>query len=596
MVQMHQLIRGGREHRLQIASTREALNVIASLGLIEAARVDRLREAYIFLRNLEHRLQYADDAQTQALPVNETEQRRIAEAMNFADWAAFCSVLKTHRDCVTAEFENVFAKPIDNAKPPNTKQVTGLEANIHAVFGEYHLEEKTTKEIAARVDAWVRASRTATLSIKVRARMEALIPQALRAALTHDASSATAFRLFDLLDAIDKRETYLALLSEHPSVLNRVARIAAKSAWAADFMKKHPVLLDELLHHKNTVIDWSAERENLHQQSGRFAADTEALYELLRHTKQVITLKLNIADIEGRMSVMALSDGLSMLADMLLEATLKLAWQSMKVAENPIPAGFAIIGYGKLGSKELGYASDLDLVFLYDENSGIANDKYAKLAQRLSSWLNTMTAGGVLYETDLRLRPDGASGMLVSSLGAFRDYQFTRAWTWEHQALTRARWCAGDEALAAPFEAIRDEVLSKPREREKLRLEIVEMRDKMRLEKDKPEKDRPHQIELKHTRGGIVDVEFIVQYLILAYSHEHPDFLKNLGNFALLMRAGALGILDEDIAAKVAKAYLVYREQQHLARNNNQLKTWVAEDALSDERHAVIAAWAALLE
>ncbi len=594
VVQMHQLIRGGREHRLQIASTRESLNVIASLGLIEAARVDRLREAYIFLRNLEHRLQYADDAQTQALPVNETEQRRIAEAMNFVDWAAFCSALKTHRDCVTAEFENVFAKPLDEAKKPNVVRATSLEANIHAVFGEYHLDEKTTKEIAARVGAWARASRTATLSIKVRARLEALIPLALRAAFAHDASSATTFRLFDLLDAIDKRETYLALLSEHPSVLNRVARIAAKSAWAADFMKKHPVLLDALLHHKNTVIDWPAERENLRQQSVRLATDTEALYELLRHTKQVITLKLNIADIEGRMSVMALSDGLSMLADMLLEATLKLAWQSMKVADNPIPTGFAIIGYGKLGSKELGYASDLDLVFLYDENSGIANDKYAKLAQRLSSWLNTMTAGGVLYETDLRLRPDGASGMLVSSLGAFRDYQSTRAWTWEHQALTRARWCAGDVALAAPFEAIRDEVLSKPREREKLRFEIVEMRDKMRVEKDKPDKDRPHQIELKHTRGGIVDVEFIVQYLILAYSREHPDFLKNLGNFALLMRAGALGIFDEDIAAQVAKAYLVYREQQHLARNNNQLKTWVAENALSDERHAVIAAWNAL--
>jgi [glutamine synthetase] adenylyltransferase / [glutamine synthetase]-adenylyl-L-tyrosine phosphorylase len=201
-----------------------------------------------------------------------------------------------------------------------------------------------------------------------------------------------------------------------------------------------------------------------------------------------------------------------------------------------------------------------------------------------------MTAGGVLYETDLRLRPDGASGMLVSSLNAFRDYQFSRAWTWEHQALTRARWCAGDVILVAPFDAIRNEVLSKPREREKLRQEIIEMRDKMRNEK----KDRADQLDLKHTRGGIVDVEFIVQYLILAYSHEHPDFLKNLGNFALLMRAGALGILDEDIAAKVAKAYLAYREQQHLARNNNQLKTWVAVDAMSDERHAVMAAWAAL--
>jgi [glutamine synthetase] adenylyltransferase / [glutamine synthetase]-adenylyl-L-tyrosine phosphorylase len=590
VVQMHQLIRGGREPRLQIASTRESLDVIESLGLMDAARVARLRETYVFLRNLEHRLQYVDDAQTQALPSIEIEQTRIAQTMNFTDWAAFEAALRTHRNIVTAEFENVFAKSGDSENSVSTTRQTSLNANIHAVFEHFSLEEASKTAISARVAAWTSASRTATLSPKVRTRMETLIPLTLRAAVAHDPSPTTAFRMFDLLDAIDKRETYLALLSEHPDVLNRVARIAAKSAWAADFLRKHPVLLDELLHHRNAVIDWSSERESLYAQSARLANDTEALYELLRHTKQVITLKLNIADVEGRVGVMALSDGLSMLADMLLEATFKLAWQSMKVAEATAPRGFAIIGYGKLGSKELGYASDLDLVFLYDEHSGIATDKYAKLAQRLSSWLNTMTAGGVLYETDLRLRPDGASGMLVSSLNAFRDYQFSRAWTWEHQALTRARWCAGDATLAAPFDAIRNEVLSKPRDKEKLRQEIVEMRDKMRNEK----KDRADQLDLKHTRGGIVDVEFIVQYLILAYSHEHPDFLKNLGNFALLMRAGALGILDEDIAAKVAKAYLVYREQQHLARNNNQLKTWVAISAFSEERHAVMAAWSAL--
>ncbi len=595
IVQMHQLIRGGREPRLQIASTRESLDAIASLGLMDIARVTQLRAAYVFLRNLEHRLQYVDDAQTQALPTSKIEQTRIAQVMNFTDWAAFDAALKNHRDVVTAEFENVFVKTSGGDGGAVSVKETDLNANIHAVFEQFLLEEASKTAILGRVAAWTSASRTATLSPKVRARIETLIPLALRAALAHDLSSVTAFRMFDLLDAIDKRETYLALLDEHPDVLNRIALIAVKSAWAAGFLRKHPVLLDELLHHRNAVIDWSRERENLHVQTARLANDTEALYELLRHTKQLITLKLNIADIEGRMGVMALSDGLSMLADMLLEATLKLAWQSMKVAEshppyNPAPRGFAIVGYGKLGSKELGYASDLDLVFLYDENSGITADHYAKLAQRLSSWLNTMTAGGVLYETDLRLRPDGASGMLVSSLTAFRDYQFSRAWTWEHQALTRARWCAGDAALAAPFDAIRNEVLSKPRDKEKLRREIVDMRDKMRNEK----KDRVDQLDLKHTRGGIVDVEFIVQYLILAYSREHPDFLKNLGNFALLMRAGALGILDEDIAAQVAKAYLVYREQQHLARNNNQLKTWVATDALSDERHAVMAAWTAL--
>ena len=300
---------------------------------------------------------------------------------------------------------------------------------------------------------------------------------------------------------------------------------------------------------------------------------------------------------------MALSDELSALADMLLDVALVLAWRALSASTNraePVdssaihtpnhwqpPPGFAIIGYGKLGSKELGYASDLDLVFVYDPASGIEPDRYAKLAQRLSSWLNTMTTGGVLYEMDVRLRPDGDSGRLASSLDGFRIYQQTRAWTWEHQALTRARFCAGDAAMAAPFEAIRREIIAAPRDKQELRAEIIEMRDKMRAEK----KDRADQLDLKHTRGGIVDVEFIVQYLILAYSNEHPEFLGNLGNFALLTRAAALGILDENLAANIGKAYLVYRERQHRARNNNELKTWVGVEEFVAERQAVTRAW-----
>jgi glutamate-ammonia-ligase adenylyltransferase len=306
-------------------------------------------------------------------------------------------------------------------------------------------------------------------------------------------------------------------------------------------------------------------------------------------------LRLNIADIEGHLGVMALSDELSALADMLLDATLVQAWRAIDPPGAGIdggiaPRGFAVIGYGKLGSKELGYASDLDLVFLYDATSGISVETWSRLAQRLSSWLNAMTPGGVLYETDLRLRPDGAAGLLVSSVDAFRDYQKNRAWTWEHQALTRARWCAGDPALAGPFEAIRDSVLSVPRDPLKLRTDIVEMRDKMRADK----RDRASALNLKHTRGGIVDVEFIVQYLILAYSSQHREFLGNLGNFALLSRAGALGILDEGIAAQVAKAYLAYRARQHQARTNNESQTWIGLDELGEERRAVIAAWNSL--
>ncbi len=602
IAQLFQLIRGGREPALQTRSTRAALVQLAVLGIVTPPRAEALQAAYAFLRNLEHRLQYLDDQQTQLLPANEDDRQRIAEAMNLADWPALLYVLNRHRQLVTTEFEALFAggaeKDMNTDPIGKTEGVAELCRRIAETAGAH---AEVIGEIEKRANTWLNSPRTQTLSIKSSARIKALIPQALHAALHYDNSQRTFFRLFDLIETIDKRETYLALLTEYPHVLERVARLAAKSAWAADFLRKHPILLDELIDaHSVTAgssgIDWAAEQAQLRVACDHAGSDTERQYEILRHTKQVITLKLNVADIEGRVGVMALSDALSQLADMLLDTALVLAWRAVS-ADKLTPAGwvppkgFAVIGYGKLGSKELGYASDLDLVFLFDPAIAADIERLPKLAQRLNGWLNTLTAGGVLYETDLRLRPDGVSGLLVSAVEAFREYQKHRAWTWEHQALTRARFCAGDIALAAPFEAIRREVLATTRDKNELRADIVAMREKMRAEK----KDRVDRLDLKHTRGGIVDVEFIVQFIILAYSHEHPAFLGNLGNFALLTRAAGLGILDEDTAARVGKAYLAYRERQHLARNNNELKTWISPDELNGERRAVTQAWGSLL-
>ncbi|MBL8512036.1 MAG: bifunctional [glutamate--ammonia ligase]-adenylyl-L-tyrosine phosphorylase/[glutamate--ammonia-ligase] adenylyltransferase, partial [Betaproteobacteria bacterium] len=599
IAQLFQLVRGGRDHSLQTRSTREALQKLAEHNLLAPSRVDHLQTAYTYLRNLEHRLQYLDDQQTQALPRQDADRQRIAVAMGCPDWPVLEAQLQSHRQQVTTEFEALFATASENPSSIEKNPGNSLEAAIHAALRPIDQHQEACDAIRIRIHQWQQAQRTLSLPAKTRSRIEALLPVALAAALQHDHSPRTFFRLFDLLEAIDKRETYLALLAEYPPVLQRVAHIAARSAWAADFLRRHPILLDELIPRANNSgrIDWAAQRAHLQAECDRAEGDTERQYELLRHTKQIITLRLNIADLEGRLGVMALSDELSALADLLMDSALVLANRALGSNALPTadrwtpPAGFAIVGYGKLGSKELGYASDLDLVFLYDDQMGIAPERYARLAQRLNSWLNTQTVGGVLYETDLRLRPDGAAGLLVSSLSAYRDYQLHRAWTWEHQALTRARWCAGDKALAAPFEAIRREVLCRPRDREALCADIIQMRDKMRAEK----KDRADRLDLKHTRGGMVDVEFIVQYLILAYSVEHPEFLGNLGNFALLARAGALGILDEDLAAGIAKAYLAYRERQHHARTNNETTTWINPDELIHERHAVTTAWASLL-
>ena len=602
IAQLFQLIRGGREPALQTCSTRTALAQLAALGVVTAARIEALQSAYAFLRNLEHRLQYLDDQQTQLLPANDEDRQRIAEAMNLDDWPALLYVLNRHRQQVTTEFEALFAGGAEkNMSTVAIGKAEGVAELCRRIAETAGADGVVVDEIEKRTNTWLNSPRTQTLSNKSNTRIKALIPQALHAALHYDHSQRTFFRLFDLIEAIDKRETYLALLTEYPHVLERVARLASKSVWAADFLRRHPILLDELIAAHSTAagssgIDWAEEQAELQAACDHAGDDAERQYEILRHTKQVITLRLNVADIEGRLGVMALSDELSRLADMLLDTALVLAWRAV-FPDQPVsagwapPKGFAVIGYGKLGSKELGYASDLDLVFLFDPAIAVEAERFPKLAQRLNSWLNSMTAGGVLYETDLRLRPDGVSGLLVSTLDAFREYQLNRAWTWEHQALTRARFCAGDDALAAPFETIRREVLAAARDKDKLRDEIKEMREKMRAEK----KDRAEQFDLKHTRGGIVDVEFIVQYLILAYSHEHAEFLGNLGNFALLTRAAALGILDEDTAASVGKAYLAYRERQHLARNNNELKTWISPDELVNERRAVMQAWLSLL-
>lgn len=597
IAQLHQLIRGGREVPLQTRSTRAALTALAARELLTPLDAARLQTAYAFLRNLEHRLQYLDDTQTQALPSNEADRTRVAQAMNFPDWETFHSALTSHRDIVKVVFDALFSNESTATTAPENNTVTALEANIHAVFGDVTGERAALHDaILTRVTGWQKAARTATLSARTVARIETLLVNATEAALRYPGQElTTALALFDLFDAVDKRETYLALLTEYPAALDRVARIAAKSAWAADFLKRHPILLESLISPTPTrwQIDWPQEKQQLQRACDEARDDIERQYEILRHTKHTLTLRLNVADIEGQIDVMSLSDELSRLADMLLDTTLVLAARvaGFDIAGWDPPPGFAILGYGKLGSKELGYASDLDLVFLYDETSTTTAERYARLAQRLTSWLNTTTRGGELYDTDLRLRPDGAAGMLVSSVTAFRDYQQTRAWTWEHQALTRARWCAGDPRLAPPFEAIRQAVICQPREISALRSDINAMRQKMRADKPDPVGRR----NLKHTEGGMVDVEFIVQFIILGYARAFPELLGNLGNFALLQRAGAVGILDPALADHIAHAYLLFRQAQHRARTNNEAKTLIEPDHLADQRAAVIKAWRALL-
>ncbi|QJR15735.1 bifunctional [glutamate--ammonia ligase]-adenylyl-L-tyrosine phosphorylase/[glutamate--ammonia-ligase] adenylyltransferase [Usitatibacter palustris] len=589
VAQLHQLVRGGHDAGLRLTSTREALAALAARGLIEPAHSSGLNEAYTFLRTLEHRLQYYDDQQTQSLPVAAEHRAAIAEAMGFTAWEPFLAVLDGHRAVVQESFAALFDRPPSSGTgnvvarlndPQATPDVDALAEDLARIG----LTDATP--VAARLVALATSRRYRSLSSACRTKIDALLPLVVEAAAREGGKAETALRLFDMIEAIDRREAYLALLVEYPQVLQRAARLAARSAWAARLLARHPILLDELLRTAAsfTATDWEAERRELLAECATVASDTERLLDTLRHYKQRHMLRFTIADLEGELPVMALSDELSALADLILEATMQEAAASLGRPRGPIP-GFAVIGYGKLGGKELGYGSDLDIVFLYDEALAGEAEVFARISQRVNSWLTSHTSAGILYETDLRLRPDGAAGLLVSSMAAFSDYQAKRAWAWEHQALTRARFCAGDVRLGARFENVRDAVLAQPRDGAKLREDIAAMRKKMRDE-HKSSKD------LKHVRGGVIDLEFCVQAIVLEHGPAHAQLRENKGNHELLRRAGDLGLLDPAIAIAAADAYLALRKRTHEAALNDAELGAVAEGELSAEREAVQRLWA----
>ncbi|HEX6138758.1 MAG TPA: bifunctional [glutamate--ammonia ligase]-adenylyl-L-tyrosine phosphorylase/[glutamate--ammonia-ligase] adenylyltransferase, partial [Casimicrobiaceae bacterium] len=434
-----------------------------------------------------------------------------------------------------------------------------------------------------------------------RERFDRLVPGLIGVATEHRSPSASPTavlqRLLALLEAVSGRSAYLALLTEHPPLLPRLAQLMGASAWAADYLTRRPLLLDELLDARVLLAesDWTAWRSELERLLAPHAADPEAAMDTLRHFQHAQTFRLLAQDLAGQLTVERLADHLSALADIILGATLHCCWTQLQGPGHP-PPRFAVIGYGKLGGKELGYASDLDLVFLYDTDAAhpgddAAPERYARLAQRINTWLTSATGAGRLYETDLRLRPDGAAGLLVSSLRAFERYQREQAWTWEHQALTRARFAAGDAELGAAFEALRESVLRLSRDRARLAADIVDMRKRMATEHF----NRTPLFDLKHDAGGMVDIEFVVQFLVLAFSHAHPELTRNAGNIALLQIAAAAGLLPAAIAQGAADAYREYRRLQHQVRLTGAAHARVDATSQAARRAVVDALWKTVL-
>jgi glutamate-ammonia-ligase adenylyltransferase len=576
LAQVFQLIRGGRDPALRERSTRQTLRLLAERELMTHETVERLLEAYSFLRNLEHRLQYLEDAQTHTLPASDEDRLSVARMMGLADVATLLARLEEQRSFVALQFDAMFA---DKSAPADDEraELEAIAADPEALAAiETHLVKLGYDDPAAsarRLAATWGAPRLQGLPDASRTRLLALVNLALpqvaqivaKAALGGSAGShgATLGRLLDFLEAIARRSAYLSLLTEYPHTLERVIRMMHASGWAATFLTLHPILLDELLDDRGGIDEPAHLAASLDAKLEEALGDTERQLDILRETHHAQLFRLLALDLAGELSVERLADHLSALADVVVAATVRWAWRTVASRHIDEPR-FAVIAYGKLGGKELGYVSDLDVIFLFDDEDEMAPSNYAKLGQRFITWMTAHTPAGILFDIDTALRPDGASGMLVSSLAAFERYQHNAAWVWEHQALTRARFCAGDAAIGARFEEIREAVLRRDRSTQEaeLKAEVIKMRERMHAAYP----NRSALFDLKQDAGGMIDIEFIVQYLVLRYASVHPQLTANAGNIALLKRSGELGLIDAELAASVAGAYRAMRKLQHQLR------------------------------
>lgn len=603
--QVFQLIRGGQDAGFRVQPTLAVLRHASASGLITEEVRAGLTHAYLFLRTLEHRLQYRNDAQTHAMPVDPAERAALAASLGFADYAALIDRLDQHRAFVEAQFDQVFADKADGGARREDDQAAGCiwsgaladdSADEALVARLAELGFADPAAVLARLQAVWRSSRYAGLPESSRVRFDRVAHRALEAAPGIDAAhrDETVVRCFDLLETVGRRGAYLALLTEYPAALRRVLSVLGATRWGGGYLIRHPQLLDELLDDEaiDSPFDWPAFKDALRRRLA--AADgAEHQMDLLRHAHQAEVFRILLLDLAGRLSVEHVSDRLSELADAMLDVTIEVVWSQLAKRHRDTPC-FAAIAYGKLGGKELGYASDLDLIFLYDDPDERAADVYTTFARRLITWLTTATGAGTLFDIDLRLRPNGEAGLLVTDLDAFRRYQLREgdaantAWVWEHQALTRARYSAGDARIGAAFEAIRVQVLTTPRDAAVLAREIVEMREKVLA----GHPNTTERFDLKHDRGGMVDIEFAVQYWVLLHAARHPEMIRNTGNIALLREVSRFGLMSEEEAETVGAAYRTHRKLQHRLRLDGMEKARVEPERVAAERQAVAALWA----
>ncbi len=605
IVQLLQVVRGGQFPEIRTRPTLKALEKLAAGGLMKPESAQRLAEAYTFLRRVEHRIQFLDDQQTHVLPTLDTDLGWIARSMGFTCTAETCELLKhlgETREFVAMEFDTLLH---DGRAPAAATSANGgcktCGPAPQAVDNVAFLE-RLPPELAARVQPWCDHPRIKVLREESKLRLARLVTRAAQAVAEGACTMEAATRFIDWLEPLLRRESYLALLVERPEVQNRLLRLLGLARWPAQFLMRHPGVIDELaderlLHGRFERESYIAELEARHDAWIRFnQADEELLLDTLRRAHHAEVFRTLVRDVEGHISVEQVADDLSALADATLQCTINWAWSHLKQHHRETPR-FAVIAYGKLGGKELGYGSDLDVVFVFDDadetDAYNAAEVYGAFVRKLINWLTTRTASGELFDIDTALRPNGNSGLLVTSLTSYENYQKGRgsntAWTWEHQAITRARFCAGTPDLAPRFEAARRAVICAERDPVALRGEIEAMRAKVRSARPV----KAGLFDVKHSQGGMMDAEFAVQYLVLAHGKMHPELLDNVGNIALLQRAVACGLLPAGVGHAAADAYRELRRAQHKARLDEK-PTQVDPASAAPQRDAVLALWRAV--
>jgi glutamate-ammonia-ligase adenylyltransferase len=600
IVQLLQVVRGGQFPEIRTRSTLRALQKLTVHGLMPPATAERLARAYGFLRRVEHRIQYLDDQQTHLLPTADGDLGWIARSMDLTCSADACELLDhlgETREFVALEFDALLH---DGRSPPTRGNGCRSCGGTPLPVDDESFLDKLPRELGQRVRQWVQQPKVQALREDSKLRLARLVQRAVQAMEQQSCTPEAALRFIDWLEPLMRRESYFALLVERPEVQARLLRLLGLARWPMRYLMRHPGVIDELADRR--IIDqrfdpmaFARELDDRHaawERSGQ--ADEESLLDTLRRAHHAEVFRTLVRDVEGHITVEQVADDLSALADAVLERTLHWGWHHLRKKHREVPR-FAVIAYGKLGGKELGYGSDLDLVFLFDDEDEGAAETYAGFVRKLITWLTLRTSAGELFDIDTALRPNGNSGLLVTSLQAFERYQLGRgsntAWTWEHQALTRARFSAGDPSIGVRFEEIRRAVLSAPRDAVALRQEVQAMRDKMRAAR--PVKDG--LFDVKHSPGAMVDAEFAVQFLVLAHGERHPELLDNVGNIALMQRAQDAGLLPAGVGSAAAAAYRELRRAQHRARLDEQ-PTQFPPEQFKEPREAVLALWHAVFD